>query len=117
MRPTYRPALVCAGQAIMQGKLVCSQSASTFLFLNRFSIPALVSLNSAERQPSSWDCERRLAKNAGSGGRNPSPHWSLLRQGEIRFTPARHCDGLRLVLRALVPSRDRIAAVGNVFDL
>ena len=35
---TYRPALVCAGQAIMQGKFVFSQSPSTCLFLNRFNM-------------------------------------------------------------------------------
>lgn len=29
-----------AGHAIMQGKFVCNQSPSTFLFLNRFSIAA-----------------------------------------------------------------------------
>src|SRR5271157_862189 len=34
---TYRPALVWAGQAIMQGKLVFNQSLSTCLSLNRFS--------------------------------------------------------------------------------
>jgi len=37
MSETYRPALVWAGQAIMQGKLVLSQSLSTFLSLKRFS--------------------------------------------------------------------------------
>ena len=42
---------------------------------------------------------------------------SLLRQGEIRFALARNGDGLGLILRAFVPRRDRIAAIGNVFDL
>jgi hypothetical protein len=34
---------VCAGHAIMQGKLVFSQSPSTFLFLYRFSMKAISS--------------------------------------------------------------------------
>src|SRR5208283_4095166 len=37
IRATYRPALVWAGHAIMQGKLVFNQSLSTFLSLNRFN--------------------------------------------------------------------------------
>src|ERR1035438_8079892 len=40
MSATYRPALVWAGQAIMQGKLVFNQSLSTFLSLKRFSTMA-----------------------------------------------------------------------------
>jgi hypothetical protein len=38
IKPTYLPALVCAGQAIMHGKFVWSQSSSIFLFRIRFSI-------------------------------------------------------------------------------
>jgi hypothetical protein len=41
MSATYRPALVWAGQAIMQGKLVFNQSLSTFFSLNRFSTMAV----------------------------------------------------------------------------
>ncbi len=43
MRDTYRPALVCAGHAIMHGKFVFSQSLSTFLSRKRVSIVVGVS--------------------------------------------------------------------------
>jgi len=49
---TYRPALVCAGHAIMQGKLVFSHSRSTFFFAKRLNISPLcdeVSFRSATR--------------------------------------------------------------------
>src|SRR5581483_6059928 len=80
IRPTYLPALVWAGQAIMQGKFVCSQSASTFLFLNRFSIAALFRSYQRARRP------HRGAEAKKRGGEVcvglPASH-SLLRQGEI----------------------------------
>src|SRR5579864_6323977 len=96
----------------MQGKLVCSQSASTFLFLNRFSIAARYLLQ-AVRQ-----LFRTRKTEEGEQVLPTSPHVSpLLCQGEIRFAAASHGDGLRLILRTLMPDRHRVAAIGNVFDL
>ena len=46
-----------------------------------------------------------------------SLRYSLLAQGEIRFAPARHSHGLGLILGALVPCGDGVAAIGNVVDL
>ena len=101
-----------AGHAIMQGKLVLSQSRSTFLFLNRFSMrdatllsPTHTWLGTPQR------CEER------HGDRTAVPRHSLLTQGEVCFRVARHRDGLRLVLDAFVPRCYGVAAVGNVFDL
>src|SRR5215469_4013620 len=93
----------------MQGKLVFSQSASTFLFLNRFSIAA--------RSISHAEPKLRKNEDAGSRGGGPLPHllW-LLTQGEIRFAAACYSDGLRLILRSLVPHGHRVASVRNVFD-
>jgi hypothetical protein len=42
---------VCAGQAIMHGKFVFRKSASTFLFLNRFSMLAFFVRVVTELQP------------------------------------------------------------------
>src|ERR1700758_4665917 len=42
---------------------------------------------------------------------------SLLAKGEICFCIARDSDRLRLALRAFMPCRYCVAAVGNVFDL
>src|SRR5271157_3059202 len=93
----------------MQGKFECSQSASTFLSLNRFSIAAFFAQARVELEE----------KDSGSRvkSRTTTPRGSLLRQGEVCFTPTCHGDGLRLILGAFVPDGDRVAAVRNVFDL
>src|SRR5450755_961854 len=62
MSATYRPALVWAGQAIMQGKLVFNQSLSTFLSLNRFSKMAIPSAFVERRaSPPGWTGETPVA--------------------------------------------------------
>src|ERR1035437_2531629 len=108
----------------MQGKFVFSQSPSTFLFLYRFSMKALVILGRAERQRLS---ALRLAmkcvmKNTGSTvrlRRSPllSLRYSLLAQSEIRLAPAGHSHRIGLVLGAFMPRRYGVASIGNVFDL
>src|ERR1039457_1386223 len=64
MSATYRPALVWAGQAIMQGKLVFNQSLSTFLSLNRFrkmAIPgAFVESRASPPGPHGRDARRPM---------------------------------------------------------
>src|SRR5215467_8254155 len=87
IRPTYRPALVCAGHAIMHGKFVCSQSASTFLFLNRFSIAAAQVRPESERQPIS------RKKRRGEGRMFPSsvPHLLTVKSA---FAPPDTLTGL-----------------------
>src|SRR5579864_6938115 len=96
----------------MQGKFVCSQSASTFLFLSRLSIAARYPV------PGGTSTLRTRKRNAG-GSFFPPPRigCSLLRDGEICFAAASHGDRFRLILRALVPHRDRITSVRDVFDL
>src|SRR5215469_6280572 len=94
----------------MQGKFVCNQSASTFLFLNRFSMVI---------EPSS-----RIRQLATSGkwrpkrGHSPSSRRrSLLGQSEISFSTAGDRHGLRLVLSAFVPYDQRVATIWDVLDL
>src|SRR5579864_9142559 len=103
----------------MQGKFVLSQSASTFLFLKRFSMQAISSLGIAERQPVS--SRQKMKKERGAKViKTVAPRCllrPLLAQGEIRLALAGDCHRLGLILRAFVPRGDRVAAVGNVVDL
>src|SRR5690349_6081414 len=94
----------------MQGKFVCSQSASTFLFLNRFSMVietsgALVSF-------------QLVGSGAPSATTPLDPgHMSLLGQGEIGLSAASDCNGLGLVLCPFVPDDKRVASIRDVFNL
>src|SRR5579863_1355515 len=103
----------------MQGKLVCSQSPSTRLSLNRFSMASLRDLKNCGRMPTGAFANQRL----GIPGAVPQTDRSrypitprLLGKREISFGATRNCDRLRLVLRAFVPDREGVAAVGDVFD-
>src|SRR5450432_403556 len=58
--------------------------------------------------------EQKLGSSRCSPGFLPVP---LLAQSEIRLALAGHGDRLGLVLGALVPGGDRIASVGNIFNL
>src|ERR1700687_2958418 len=94
----------------MQGKFVFSQSPSTFLFLNRFSMQSVPVLAALERQ-------KAQTRGAPTLRRSPGFSSSLLTQGELRFATAGSSHRLRLILGAFVPHHQGVAAVGNVFDL
>src|SRR5579864_5972078 len=104
----------------MQGKFVCSQSPSTFLFLNRFSIRVARKLRvEVEPQP------RLEARENESGSDAPSVtapqlvtrQQPLLGQSEIGFAAARNRNWLGLILRAFVPDDESVTSIRNVFDL
>src|ERR1700685_3913422 len=108
MSATYRRALVWAGQAIMQGKLVFNQSLSTFLSLYRFSkmlfpVCSLDGKHSTRRRDGADVIARSLL-------------FFLFADGEVGFGLARHGNWLGLVLGAFVPYDYGVAAVRNVFD-
>src|ERR1700690_750692 len=105
MSATYRPALVWAGHAIMQGKLVFNQSLSTFLSLNRFSKMAISSAFSS----------RSIFSMKGSGQSRPLVRL-LFAQRKISLGVAGYGDGLGLILGAFMPRAYRVTAVGNVFN-
>src|SRR5208282_4527891 len=105
MSATYRPALVWAGQAIMQGKLVFNQSLSTFLSLNRFSKTAIPQVSGTPGVPARLD---------GRDARRSIIE--LFAQCEIRFTVARHSHRLGFALGAFMPCGYGVAAIGNIVD-
>src|SRR5208282_1004738 len=96
----------------MHGKLLCSQFASTFLFLNRFSIAAVFTGESHSQKVGT-----RVRRGATLAGISLPAFCSLLTQSEIRLAPAGDGHGLGLILCALMPNGKCVAAVGNVFDL
>ncbi len=96
---TYRPALVWAGQAIMQGKLVFNQSLSTFLSLYRLSMMAARVHSSL---PVSLLTDWRTRKERTALSRSLSLY--LLSVKSALLSPAT-VHRLGLVLGALVPRR------------
>src|SRR5208283_898425 len=84
-------------------RLFCRDSASA-----RWQFPVCLLNESVSVSTRTRSAERtRIARSS----------FSLLTQGEIRFTPAGYSDGLGLIFRAFMPRRYRVTAVGNVFDL
>src|ERR1017187_9268861 len=86
MSSTYRPALVCAGQAIMQGKLVFSQSLSTFLSTKRCSIIGLWVGRREGRQDSTLPPPRIYLLSVKSAEVSPATLTGL----DLLFAPSCH---------------------------
>src|ERR1700687_2912478 len=103
----------------MQGKFVCSQSPSTFLSLNRFSMRGSCNLWTLVERQSSSNHEKELQIRGAVPQAQLLPftpiEMRLLRQGEIRFAAARYGDGLRLILGPFVPDGQCVTSVGNFF--
>src|SRR5581483_6459994 len=98
MSSTDRPALVWAGQAIMQGKLVLSQSLSTVLFMNLFCME--FDLSNAGVATKKWS---RMARD--------HPARVELLQSKVGNGSATDGDLLRLHFLAFVPGSNGVLPI------